>query len=77
MRTGKIDEWQMTDLDFHGSLLHQTWWSLLKAASALPVRDFMAVLEGVVQDICEAKYLAVSVVGTGLPFAKEIVRVSP
>ena len=63
----------MVDFDFRGSLLHHTWCSLLKAASAFSFLNLMAILGGVVQLICDPRYFAVLVVDTGSPLANVIV----
>ena len=52
----------MVDFDFRGSLLHHTWCSLLKAASAFSFLNLMAILGGVVQLICDPRYFAVVLV---------------
>ena len=60
-----MEAWNITDLECQGNLLHQTWCSLLNAASALFLLNFNATLGGVVQDMCDLRGLGFGVWGLG------------
>ena len=52
-RVGAMEEWNIRDLVFQGSLLHQTWWSFEKLALAKSTLCFRAIFGGVVQEVRE------------------------